>query len=296
MWAIGNPDNVSIRDVFVFQDVLENGDQLYFARYDVEYGSDPDEDAEDTWQMALYDTDGTTLIATRPLNYYQHNIISIYLDTGEAITWGLAYRVRVMGMPSVFDNLVESTNMRTRTLSEGDYKDGDDLGGIMVTQVGILEDDWATTLLTSDNKLNSTGAITFNDAIPNLSSMAPDIFETTIVWPEVDYTPWQRPYEETLESHGGSRLRGAVQDIGNLLGVSEAWAGGWILSMAFLVFAGAIYAGTRNPALAMIGGFPVVAGGMWLGVGGAALLTAVLLIVFIFAVIFAVYFILGRFA
>ena len=79
VYAVDDPTSVSIGDCNVFTDLLEDGDQLYFVRYDVSYSPEPEEDAEDTWQMALYDTDGTTLIegAVRPLNYYQHNIISI---------------------------------------------------------------------------------------------------------------------------------------------------------------------------------------------------------------------------
>ena len=100
--AIGDPENgVTIEDTYVFRDVFETGDQLYFVRYDVSYDPIPDENPGDTWQMSLYDEAGT-LMDSIPLNYFQHNIISIYLESSEALTWEGSSTVRIMGMPSVF--------------------------------------------------------------------------------------------------------------------------------------------------------------------------------------------------
>ena len=198
--AIGNPDYVAIGDAYVFRDVLETGDQLYFVRYDVSYNSTPDEDAEDTWEMALYDSDGN-LTATRELEYYQHNIRSIYLGSDDAIAWEGAHRIIVRGMPSVFGNLTEGINMRTQTLAPGDYYELESLGGIMITQAGILEADWEITLLTSGDRLNATGANYFLKAIPGLNDMAPNIFQTTIRALDVEYTPWSQNYTEGLQEH-----------------------------------------------------------------------------------------------
>jgi hypothetical protein len=152
--AIGSPTSVSIGDVFVFRDVLTTGDQLYFVRYDVSYAGNQTEDAEDTWQVALYDSSGG-LVATRPLNYYQHNIISIYLTSTQALAWEGAHSIKIMGMPSVFSPLIEGTNMRTRVFAPGDYYEKASLGGVMVMQAGVLEADWGITLLTSGDKLNA---------------------------------------------------------------------------------------------------------------------------------------------
>lgn len=294
--AMDNPDYVSIGDVFVFRDLLEDGDQLYFVRYDVSYNGTPDEEASDTWQVALYDTDGTTLITHRPLNYYQHNIISMYLGSGDALTWEQAYGIKVLGMPSVFGNLTEGLNMKTRTLGGGDYYEGAQLGVTMLAQARILEDDWVNMTLVENDLLNTTGANYFIKAVPNLGSMCPEIFSMTIVYPDVDYIPWSVPYQDTLAGHGGSRLTAAMTSIGSIVGVSGSWMGAWLLAIIYLVFGGIIYASTKNPTLAIIGAFPLIAAGLWLGLGGPSLLTAVILIVFVVAVIFAIYFILGRFA
>lgn len=290
--AIGNPDSVSIADVYVFRNVIEAGDQLYYCRYDVAYDPNPNEDPEDTWQMALYD--GAVLEATRPLNYYQHSIIGIYLDSDDALVWEGAYVVRIAGMPSVFDPLIEDTNWVRKTLSAGDYYESSSLGGIMLTQAQILQDAGVGTLLTS-GVLNYTGATYFLEAIPGLSTMVPEIFETTITYPTAAYTNWTVDYEEGLQAHQGARLRGAITDIGSMFGVSEGWSAFWLMGLMFLVFASVIYVPTRDPKLALLAAFPVLIGAAWLGLG-TTMLQIVVIVIFGVAFLFGIYFILGRFA
>lgn len=296
VWAMGNPDYVSIGDVYVFEDVVETGDQLFFCRYDVSYNGTPDEDAEDTWQMVLYNSTGS-LIATRPLNYYQHNIISIYLTADEAIASGAAHRIKIMGMPSVFGNLTEDVTMQTRTLTSGDYIAGEFLGGYMVTQAEILETDWEIALLTSGDKLNDTGATYFLKAVPGLNTMVPEIFQVTTSGVVYEPTDWTENYTELTTTRTGWRLRNAINSTIGILGgnVSEAWAGAWMTGFAFIVLAAPVYASTRQPALALLVAFPVVLGAAWLGVGEGELLRGVLLIVLVLAVFFSITFILRYF-
>ena len=293
-FAIGNPDYVLIADVYVFRDVLELGDQLYFTRYDVSYATNQTEDAKDTWQMALYDSSGA-LIATRPLNYYQHNIISIYLTPVQAInvTWGGAHSVKIRGAPSVFGLLIEGTNMVTKVLAAGDYFEKSSLQGILIDQAKELEDDWDTVLLTPGNKLNTTGSTFFAKAIPNLGSMVPGLLATAVRQLPPEYTSWNQTYVAELQEHEGSRLRGAVTEIGSYFGLSEGWSGFWLISMVYLLFVGAMYPAVRNPGWALIAGFPVLVGAAFLGIG-TSLLTLVVVLVLVAALIFGVYFILGR--
>ena len=290
--AIGNPDYVLIADVYAFRDVLESGDQLYFTRYDVSYGTNQTEEAEDTWQMALYDSSGT-LVATRPFNYYQHNIISIYLTPTQAIAWEGAHSVKIRGSPSVFGDLIEGTNMVTKVLAPGDYYEKTSLQEILVEQAKELEDDWNITLLTSENKLNTTGTQFFTEAIPNLGSMVPGLLATAVRQLTPDYVSWNQTYAEELQEHEGSRLKEAVTDIGAYFGLSEGWSGFWLISIVYLLFVGAMYPTVRNPGWALIAGFPILAGAAFLGVG-TSLLTLVVVLVLIAALIFGIYFILGR--
>jgi hypothetical protein len=294
VFAIGNPEGgVSIGDAYVFRNVVETGDQLYFVRYDVSYDPVPSEDPEDTWQMALYDVSGN-LVATRPLNYYQHNIISIYLTSLQAITWGAEHQVKIMGMPSVFGNLTEGVNMRTRTLAGGDYKEKDFLAGIMIAQAKILETDWGITLLTADDKLNSTGKTFFLAAVHGLGTMVPEIFEVVVGGVDITYKDYNQTYAESLEANAGTRFSTAISDISNLIRVPSTWMGFWLFLIVFLMIAGIIFVGEGNPGWGFIGGFSVLAlGGFLLG---GNMFSLVMILVTVVGIIFALYFILSRFA
>jgi len=190
VFAISNPDSIAIQSVKVFQNIFEDGDFLVFVRYDVNYSADPDEPADETFLVNLYDTDGTTLLYQRPLNYYDLNIVSIYLTPAQAsgLTWEGAHVIKVMGNPSVFGGLTEGINLVSRTLeSSANYVSGDMdasrgyLGIFCINTARVLQadDDWPT-LLTSNDKLNTQGAITFNAAIPGLYSACPSIYSTAI--------------------------------------------------------------------------------------------------------------------
>ena len=173
----------------------------------------------------------------------------------------------------------------------------------MISQADVLETDWGITLLTSGDKLNSTGATYFNKAVPGLGSMVPGIFQTVTQMPTVAYTPLVRNYSEVLQSHEHAHnasvtqmnLTRATTGIGDYFGISEGWSGFWLMSVVYLVVVSPIFASTGNPGWAIIAGFPVMAGAAWLGIG-TTMLTFVLVVVLIAAVVFGIYFILGRFA
>ncbi len=257
VFAISNPDSISIGDIYVFQDVLETGDILVFMRYDVDYTSQPSEDADGTFLMAIYDTDGTTLLFTRPVNYYQHNIISIYLDAGDnTLNWGSLYYIRIMGSSALFDPLVEGTNMRTQVLSSGEYRDTDALGGIMIAQAAILETDWSTTLLTASDRLNTTGANYFLKAVPGLSTMVPGIFE--LATEEFIYAP-NTAYAQTglnaTKENVPVSLNNAITGLNAMFGITNPeWGSfGWSLLVGLMVGAG-FYGAARRPDIAILGG------------------------------------------
>jgi len=296
-YAIGNPDYVSIGDVYVFEDVLETGDILVYVRYDASYGSDPSEDPEDTWQMAIFDTDGSSVLFTRPLNYYQHNIISIYLDADtNTLVSGGEYVVRIMGMPSVFGNLTEDINMETATLSPSDWIDSTLLGAYMIDQAQILEDDWDLTLLTDSNKLNSTGAAFFTEAIPGLGTMDPSIFQTTTQTYTYSSTNWTREGINQTKENLPVSLNSTISGLNALFGVTDHNIGGFSWFLLFgLVLGGATYAVTRRPDVStlvgVIGAFGL---GGYMGIAEGMVLMAVVSIGMILIFLFAILFIIPR--
>lgn len=295
VYAIGNPENgVSIGDAYVFGNVIEEGDQLYFVRYDVGYDPIPEEDPEDTWQMALFDA-SDTLVGSRPLNYFQHNIMSMYLTPAQALTWGVANKIRIMGMPAIFSPLTEGVNMRTRTLSPGDYYEKEFLAGIMITQAEILEEDWGITLLDANNRLNDTGKTFFLIAIPGLGTMCPTIFEVITSGIDVTYKNYTQAYRESLKSNTGSKLDTAISDMGKLIGVyNKEWMGFWLVMLLFLMLAGTIFAGLGNPGWGFIGAFGVI--GLSGYLLGGNIFSFAIIAVLIVAILFGIYFILTKFA
>jgi len=195
--AVDNPTDTSILASKVFENIFEEDDMLFFVRYDVNYATDPDESADETFLVALYDTDGTTLLYQRALNYYGHNVISIYLTPAQAssLVWESEYVIKVMGNPSVFETLTEGINMATRTLSASeDYISGSmsssrtDLGTYCINTAKTLGSSWdpVVDLVTTGNKLNSAGAIVFNAAIPGLYTAVPGIYETAVAPPVLE--------------------------------------------------------------------------------------------------------------
>lgn len=297
--AIDNPDSTSINNFYMFRDLLEDDDWLLYVRYDVNYAIPPSESAEDTFEVVMYDPTEATLLGTRSLNYYQHNIISLYFTAEQVValglTWGDACIIKVRGSPSVFPVPIEGVNVSTRTLSAGSYKEGSELRSRLITEAGILQTDWGVTLLTGDY-LNTTGMTYFTRAIPNLSTIAPTIAASSTTSVDANLTAWNTTgYEEELQAHQGPRLRAAIQDLANALSVSEDWMAIWLTSMAYLTFSGVVYAITKDPGISMLTGFPVIVGAAWLGVG-LSMLTIVIAITIIAAILFGIHFILARFA
>lgn len=294
--AFDDPSSVSIGGAYVFEDVLEAGDQLFFVVYDVAYDPVPNVTADNAWQVSLYE-EGGDLVATRALNYYNLNIISLYLDSAGAVSDNDPHKIKVMGMPSVFGNLTEGVNMVTHTYSSGEYKPGDELGAVMITIAGTLETDWGMDLLSTTQKLNDTGSAYFTLAVPGLGSMDPTIFQTTVRELDVPEPNWNMAYAEQLEARSGSRFREAINGtMGGIFGITEEfWQVAWIAGIAFLLIGAPVYAATRQPVWAMAAGFPVVAGIGWLGVGTSDYLYGIGIVVFVLGVSFAILFVLRHF-
>src|SRR4030042_568059 len=82
-FAVADPDDIQVYSAKAFENIFETGDMLFVMRYNVEYASEPTEDAEYTFQMQLLNSIDNSLIISRPLNYYQINVHSIYLTAAQ---------------------------------------------------------------------------------------------------------------------------------------------------------------------------------------------------------------------
>ena len=291
--APANPNTITIGDVFVFRNLVETGDQLWFMRYAVSYATIPSTPASDNFLMAIYDPDGVTLRYTHSLNYYQQNIISIYLTAAQALTWNGAYVVRVMGNPAVFDPLVEGLNMRSRTLGAGDYHELTDLGTYMLQQAQILQTTWGITLLSAAGKLNTTGATYFNKAVPGLNNIVPEIYAVTTEYPTVTEGNWTHTYEEDLLARRGLGLNQTFTELGSWLGTSNNWIALGFGGFLAVMVGGGVFAATKKPDWALIfAGLTIPA----CVVVGIIPLSIWWIVAFIILVFFGVLFLMGRFA
>lgn len=274
--AIDNPDSITLGSAKVFQNVFENGDMLFVVLYDVEYASEPTEDAGDAFLFNLYN--GSTLIGQRQLNYYRYNVISMYYDATDALalTWGAGYKCRITGNPALFTTLTEGVNMVTYTLGASNW-----ITGTMTESRGLLrihcldlaellQADWGFDLIVttvSGTYLNSDGRTTFLDAIPGLDTAIPNLFQMSSGSMVVDWNTNTGAYQTELAmgTKAGTKIAAAFTGIGTYIGVSGQTAAGLFMCLIALMVIGIVFFYSGNTIAAMVLSIPIVIMGNWLG-------------------------------
>ena len=293
--APANPGSITIETCKVFQNIFETGDVLFVASHNVSYISEPSESASETFELAVYDTDGTTFLFDRPLNYYQYSIHSIYLDADAAasVTWGSEYRVRVMGNPIYFP-LIEDTTMDTMILSaSSSWIEGDMaasrvlLHGYCLSLATTLESALNKTLTidtTEGTKLNSVGRTYFLAAIPYLDYAIPELFQVAISNVYGEDVPYGGAYEDAtkIEIMLGAKIASAFTGIGEIFHLSGETAA--FLWMAFIAvtIASIVFLSTGNTTVALVLSVPVLILGSYIGAIPLAL-------IFVLATIIVIY-------
>ncbi len=296
-YAVANPDSISIKSVRVFQNLWTTGDQLFVIEYKVMYAADPSEDPADTFLAGIWS--GSTPQFSRPLNYYGHNITSIYLTPSESLVWEGSYSVQVMGNPVYFDPLVEGTNMSTLGLPGSDayWVSGIEedsrfyLHNWALVLAEGLQVSWAVTLLTDEGRLNSTGSATFLTAIPGLNSIIPDFFTVSASVTGFDEYVFTGIYQDTLTERVGDRLKGALDNLGEFLHIPGELVGALGLGILYFTLAGRIVTSTGSAPAAIVISFPFLIAGSFMGLLPLAWLFVA---IFMALVLFGVTFILVK--
>lgn len=297
-----NPDSISTWQPKAFENIWESGDMLFVLEYDIEYASEPDEAASDTFLVQLIDTDGTTLLLSRPLKAYQHNLISIYATAAQVtslgLVWESAYKIVLTANPALFGTITEGTNKKTKTLSASDYN-GD---GILTSLVLLrdhciaiataLETDWSITLLTTtatgQQVLNVAGTTVFLDAIPALDDALPGLFILGSSVVTVDTTIAKANYSisSRVDARLGTSLSNSLSGIGDFLGIGNNSAVGLWAIIVMLMVSSIVFLNTGNSVAALILAVPVVVMMTYLG----AIPDAITYVLAIFVVIYSMYF------
>lgn len=268
--APGIPDSVSVDKAQSFIDVLETGDVLFLAKFNVTYENCntstatgcPEEFLSDTFVGSLLDATGTAsncttndtalrsvnpVITTAPgLNGYGDGVFSVYLSAsavGTTLVDGQASRnchaLEIEGNPAFF---ADPSQARSELgVSSSTFT----LAPTIRARAQELEQNWGITLLqVGGGFLDDDGEDYFERAIPNLRQMsgASALFSGSIVSPE--------KFEETFDTSHDSELRnygsGTIFDtwntaFGNLetaFGVPSMWAKASVAlaAMAFVAF------------------------------------------------------------
>lgn len=196
VFAIDQPDTISVDSARAFADVIESGDFLFIAQFAVSYEDCnsatttgcPSETITESFLGHLIDGDGSTVLrssttalsAAHSFNGYGAGVFSIYVNATDAATLGIVTStdnsLRIAGQPVVFGGSPPSSTLRVSAESAASV-----VGTHILNRALNLENSWDIALLTSsDNKLNSVGADYFVKAVPDLRLISPNIFGANI--------------------------------------------------------------------------------------------------------------------
>ncbi len=283
----GNP-TIRIDSVNVFSGYISPGDLLFtiYAKNTLR----PYYSLQDTkayFDLVLYQTNGTTVIASRPMLDWGMRPQAIYLNVSAAapITLGSALVVKIVG--SFAADITAS-----RTLASSDWK-GNDLT-LLDTWVRLtakdIESSYNSTLLKSVSGiglvLNSVGAPYFDNGIPGLSNYRPHLFETATVNLASDHTVRTNIYDASkdLTTSIGPNLVTLTTETGALVGMSSHSTISTILFVVFLALCMILFVKGQF-LFAVIAALPILFLGMGIGAISFAYvgaLCAMLFVVFIF--------------
>ena len=214
VYAVDNPDNLQITSAQVYRDLVETGDLLMLAEYNIEYATTPVDSADINFLTRLLQSN-TTLGTNVPYPFntegYGQGAVSIYLSqteteasgftdsSGVYSAWPIAgLTVKLEGNPTVFT----SPEDFVWGLTSGDYSSGEgqavnqfQLSSEVLRIAARLQAAWGIDLLTSQNLLSDVPAARF---------MATQAFSVSTVPPSV-------PTDATASADGTFAVQSATR-------------------------------------------------------------------------------------
>lgn len=203
--AIADPDTPpQVSAVYVYEDLLEDGDLGILVDYYLDYAALPSETITEAYLVAFIDTDNTTqLKAVAPYTFvnsgYRRGLAWIYFTASEVTTHGIdqaneaLHTVWLMGNPTL-----GWAGDPPKTTVGIDYwqttGDTDVLFALRVLYYAdILELVWGADIIEATalgNRLTTSGVSYFTNVVANLRTIAPGCFPTGTVEPtleDIDY-------------------------------------------------------------------------------------------------------------
>lgn len=219
--ALEPPDEIIISSTQVVRNCAEGGDITIAFYFNTSYDTYPtDVSASDAVIIRLFDTDGTSLLATgSPFSLfdggYGQQVSGFYFDADEVtalgLTWGQPYIINI----TYSEAYLEEPPVQTYTITSNDYSvptTQEENQELMTSWVlGICTSlETARPLYTLHGStdagvvLTDVGELYFRGALEGIQSVAPTLFFLQFITP----TPVEVEYTANMTGEYGGRLTG----------------------------------------------------------------------------------------
>lgn len=205
--AIDEPDSVALSDIVVFEDLLATDDFLAFVPYNITFGTQPDENIDETFIFRMLSVDnateiGVTLAKPAYNGGYGPGVVSFYISTN--ITWGAAYIFRVQQNPAHYPAAL----YWDFAIGEANYSvDSDQAAALKVKVIDsatFLQTSFGVDLLAKSESgstvLSGQGELYYLDAIPGLQNMNPLLFSVQLENPDYTKRTWSVTFADALKT------------------------------------------------------------------------------------------------
>lgn len=296
--GISNPDGISIQSQRAFRNLAQADDQLFIIEYKVLYAIEPAEDVRVAFYGGIHD--GSNFVATKPLLFYGHNFVGIYLDPTQALTWEGSYDARITGDPVLFGSIIVGLNMASVSFGADDWIDGtlettpDNIRSHILTIMTGIEGSRGEILLAPNGLLNEAGGDMVLRLIPRINAWIPTMFGTITSFPTEPTPAFTTTYQAELRTKTGNRLTNAMEQLGEtfLGSSSQGFVFGTIGILLLAVsFIGIVFNTVAVSSTTLVLSLPLLYIGVTTGVIPLALALAAF---FTVAILFGISFILAR--
>ena len=226
--AIADPDSPpQVMAVYIYEDLLEDGDMGVFVDYFIEYAAIPTEIVTESYLVSFIDTDGLTQIATvAPYTYmgagytdkgYQRGMAWIYISAADVITYTIdkdnmaSHEVWLMGNPTVPSGWIGDPPKTTAGIDDwlatGEGDPNVLLAERVKTFAQILNTAWGIEMMEETvigYRLTAAGEGYFEGVVTNLRVMAPTCFAVTTMPQIQEDLDYSTAFGATIEDGTGT--------------------------------------------------------------------------------------------
>lgn len=247
--AMDEPDTVVLSDIMIFHDILVAGDSLAIVPYNIEFGSQPDDNIDQTFIFVLRDPDNTETLGMvtaypRYNGGYGKGLVSFYIEDG--LTTNEAYIFRVQENTSFYpaslywDFTVGISNYSTETDQENALR------AKILDEAQQLSNEWDVDLLSTSDVgqvvFSTYGEIYFIYAVPGIQSMAPALFSVQISAPTYTKRSWSTALSDLMQTKYAGTIIGDFMT--GYAGMFSADTPAVMNVLSILLFAVVIYIST----------------------------------------------------